>query len=158
MIEAQEEGYLAKQLVKQGTTDIPVGNVVKPNEYFYPNLDVIIQVLGIMVEDESDVSKFHDFSLEHIDDGHAAAAKDATSSVAGQSTKSTESLPSHQILTMPALSPTMTKGQIAKWLKKKGDTVKVGDVIAQVETDKATVDFGMMISILHVINDRLRSC
>src|SRR6478752_6544469 len=41
---------------------------------------------------------------------------------------------------MPALSPTMEKGNIAKWLKKEGDKVKSGDVIAEIETDKATME------------------
>jgi pyruvate dehydrogenase E2 component (dihydrolipoamide acetyltransferase) len=45
-----------------------------------------------------------------------------------------------QIL-MPALSPTMEKGNLAKWLKKEGDTVKSGDVIAEIETDKATMEY-----------------
>src|SRR5262245_54296342 len=41
---------------------------------------------------------------------------------------------------MPALSPTMTEGNLAKWLKKEGDAVKPGDVIAEIETDKATME------------------
>jgi pyruvate dehydrogenase E1 component beta subunit len=41
---------------------------------------------------------------------------------------------------MPALSPTMEKGNLAKWLKKEGETVKSGDVIAEIETDKATME------------------
>src|SRR5215472_7919100 len=41
---------------------------------------------------------------------------------------------------MPALSPTMEEGKLAKWLKKEGDTVKAGDVIAEIETDKATME------------------
>lgn len=41
---------------------------------------------------------------------------------------------------MPALSPTMTEGNLAKWVKKEGDTVKAGDVIAEIETDKATME------------------
>src|SRR5580658_9601286 len=41
---------------------------------------------------------------------------------------------------MPALSPTMEKGNLSKWLKKEGDTVKSGDVIAEIETDKATME------------------
>jgi len=54
---------------------------------------------------------------------------------------------------MPALSPTMTEGKLAKWLKKQGDDVKAGDVIAEIETDKATmeveaVDEGRLQSIL----------
>jgi pyruvate dehydrogenase E1 component beta subunit len=54
---------------------------------------------------------------------------------------------------MPALSPTMEQGKLAKWLKKEGDTVKSGDVIAEIETDKATmeveaVDEGVLAKIL----------
>ena len=54
---------------------------------------------------------------------------------------------------MPALSPTMEEGKLAKWLKNEGDKVKPGDVIAEIETDKATmeveaVDEGMLAKIL----------
>ena len=42
---------------------------------------------------------------------------------------------------MPALSPTMEEGTLAKWLVKEGDTVKSGMVIAEIETDKATMEF-----------------
>src|SRR5262249_20686075 len=42
---------------------------------------------------------------------------------------------------MPALSPTMEKGNLAKWLKKEGEAVKAGDVIAEIETDKATMEY-----------------
>ena len=42
---------------------------------------------------------------------------------------------------MPALSPTMEKGNLAKWLKKEGEAVKTGDVIAEIETDKATMEY-----------------
>jgi pyruvate dehydrogenase E2 component (dihydrolipoamide acetyltransferase) len=42
---------------------------------------------------------------------------------------------------MPALSPTMTEGTLARWLKKEGEAVKAGDVIAEIETDKATMEF-----------------
>ena len=41
---------------------------------------------------------------------------------------------------MPALSPTMEKGNLAKWIKQEGDKVKAGDVIAEIETDKATME------------------
>src|SRR5579875_3421035 len=54
---------------------------------------------------------------------------------------------------MPALSPTMTEGTLARWLKKEGEQVKAGDVIAEIETDKATmeveaVDEGVLGKIL----------
>src|SRR5689334_14122088 len=41
---------------------------------------------------------------------------------------------------MPALSPTMEKGNLAKWVKQQGDKVKSGDIIAEIETDKATME------------------
>ncbi len=41
---------------------------------------------------------------------------------------------------MPALSPTMTEGTVSRWLKKEGDKVKSGDLIAEIETDKATME------------------
>ena len=54
---------------------------------------------------------------------------------------------------MPALSPTMEQGKLAKWLKKEGDPVKPGDVLAEIETDKATmeveaIDEGILAKIL----------
>jgi pyruvate dehydrogenase E1 component beta subunit len=54
---------------------------------------------------------------------------------------------------MPALSPTMEQGKLSKWLKKEGDTIKSGDVIAEIETDKATmeveaIDEGVLTQIL----------
>jgi len=42
---------------------------------------------------------------------------------------------------MPALSPTMEEGTLAKWLVKEGDTVSSGDILAEIETDKATMEF-----------------
>lgn len=46
-----------------------------------------------------------------------------------------------EIVTMPRLSDTMTEGTVASWLKKVGDTVKEGDILAEIETDKATMEF-----------------
>jgi pyruvate/2-oxoglutarate dehydrogenase complex dihydrolipoamide acyltransferase (E2) component len=56
-------------------------------------------------------------------------------------------------ITMPALSPTMEEGNLAKWLKREGDVIKSGDVIAEIETDKATmeveaVDEGTLLKIV----------
>src|ERR1700724_83597 len=42
---------------------------------------------------------------------------------------------------MPALSPTMTEGNVTKWLKREGEEVRSGDVLAEIETDKATMEF-----------------
>ncbi|KAJ0745046.1 putative dihydrolipoyllysine-residue acetyltransferase [Helianthus annuus] len=63
-------------------------------------------------------------------------------------------LPPHQELGMPSLSPTMTEGNIARWLKKEGDQVAPGEVLCEVETDKATVEMecmeeGYLAKIIH---------
>ncbi|KAG6475709.1 hypothetical protein ZIOFF_064938 [Zingiber officinale] len=63
-------------------------------------------------------------------------------------------LPPHQAIGMPSLSPTMTEGNIARWLKKEGDKVSPGDVLCEVETDKATVEMecmeeGYLAKIIH---------
>lgn len=56
------------------------------------------------------------------------------------------------IVTMPRLSDTMTEGTVASWLKKVGDTIKEGDILAEIETDKATMEFESFYSgtLLHI--------
>ena len=46
-----------------------------------------------------------------------------------------------EVVTMPRLSDTMEEGTVATWLKKKGDKVEEGDILAEIETDKATMEF-----------------
>ncbi len=63
------------------------------------------------------------------------------------------SLPPHQVINLPALSPTMEQGTIASWAKKEGDHIMEGDLIAEIETDKATMgleagDEGYLAKIL----------
>ncbi|KAL1199851.1 Dihydrolipoyllysine-residue acetyltransferase component 1 of pyruvate dehydrogenase complex [Cardamine amara subsp. amara] len=127
--ESQEEGYLAKILVTEGSKDIPVN-----------------EPIAIMVEEEDDIQNVS----VTVEGGRAG--KEETS--AHQEMKSEEStqqqgsiqpnasdLPPHVVLEMPALSPTMNQGNIAKWWKKEGDKIEVGDVIGEIETDKATLEF-----------------
>nr|AAM12967.1 dihydrolipoamide acetyltransferase [Arabidopsis thaliana] len=57
---------------------------------------------------------------------------------------SSSDLPPHQEIGMPSLSPTMAEGNIARWLKKEGDKVAPGEVLCEVETDKATVEMECM--------------
>ncbi|KAH7371156.1 dihydrolipoamide acetyltransferase component of pyruvate dehydrogenase [Pyrenochaeta sp. MPI-SDFR-AT-0127] len=52
-----------------------------------------------------------------------------------------KSYPSHTVISMPALSPTMTAGNIGAWQKKVGDSIAPGDVLVEIETDKAQMDF-----------------
>lgn len=51
------------------------------------------------------------------------------------------SLPKHLVVNLPALSPTMTSGSIANWKKKPGDKVEPGEVLVEIETDKAQMEF-----------------
>src|SRR5690606_34571295 len=46
-----------------------------------------------------------------------------------------------EVITMPRLSDTMVEGTVAKWLKKEGEKVEIGDILAEIETDKATMEF-----------------
>ncbi|KAM3081152.1 pyruvate dehydrogenase complex dihydrolipoamide acetyltransferase component (E2) [Clarireedia jacksonii] len=64
-----------------------------------------------------------------------------------------KSFPPHTVVTMPALSPTMTAGNIGAWQKKPGDSIAPGDVLVEIETDKAQMDFefqeeGVLATIL----------
>jgi pyruvate dehydrogenase E2 component (dihydrolipoamide acetyltransferase) len=65
-----------------------------------------------------------------------------TTEVKAEAPKAAAALPAGvKVITMPRLSDTMTDGTVATWLKKVGDTVKEGDILAEIETDKATMEF-----------------
>ncbi|EFJ51831.1 dihydrolipoamide acetyltransferase [Volvox carteri f. nagariensis] len=119
--EAQEEGFMAKHLVPEGTQDIAVGTPV-----------------AVLAEEAGDVAGLASFSPGASSPATpvAAASQPATSELP----KSTH-LPPHQVLNMPALSPTMSQGNIVEWKKKVGDPVAPGDVYCEVETDKATISW-----------------
>ncbi len=70
------------------------------------------------------------------------ASHDAEKVVEAQPKSTSQELPNGvKIITMPRLSDTMTTGTVASWLKKVGDKVKEGDILAEIETDKATMEF-----------------
>jgi len=74
--------------------------------------------------------------------GSSAEAKVEKVEVAAELPTSNFQLPANvKVVTMPRLSDTMTTGTVATWLKKVGDTVKEGDILAEIETDKATMEF-----------------
>ena len=69
------------------------------------------------------------------------------------------SYPPHTVVKMPALSPTMTAGNIGVWQKKPGDSIAPGDVLVEIETDKAQMDFeyqeeGVLAKILKQTGDK----
>ncbi|CAE6075951.1 unnamed protein product [Arabidopsis arenosa] len=127
--ESQEEGFLAKILVTEGSKDIPVN-----------------EPIAIMVEEEDDIQNV----TATIEGGRVGKEEtsaqqemkpDESTQQKGSIQPDTSDLPPHVVLEMPALSPTMNQGNIAKWWKKEGDKIEVGDVIGEIETDKATLEF-----------------
>ncbi|XP_017236425.1 dihydrolipoyllysine-residue acetyltransferase component 2 of pyruvate dehydrogenase complex, mitochondrial [Daucus carota subsp. sativus] len=133
-MECMEDGYLAKIVHGDGAKEIKVG-----------------EVIAITVEDEGDIAKFNDYKPSDA----APAPKDSSASADSAPPKAkSSSFPPHQDIGMPSLSPTMTEGNIARWLKKEGDQVSTGEVLCEVETDKATVEMecmeeGYLAKIIH---------
>ncbi|PRQ58677.1 putative dihydrolipoyllysine-residue acetyltransferase [Rosa chinensis] len=123
--ESLEEGFLAKILVPEGSKDVPVG-----------------QPIAVTVEDKDEIENIPANIVggsevkEDIPQHQKDEAQD-TSSVG----INTADLPPHIVVEMPALSPTMSQGNIAVWRKKEGDKIEVGDVLCEIETDKATLEF-----------------
>ncbi|XP_042515043.1 dihydrolipoyllysine-residue acetyltransferase component 1 of pyruvate dehydrogenase complex, mitochondrial [Macadamia integrifolia] len=127
--ESLEEGFLAKILVPEGSKDVPVG---KP--------------IAITVEDPDDIGSV----LATVTSSSNAKEEESTETYVKNEDKAQKTsspgvnpaeLPPHTVLGMPALSPTMNEGNIAKWRKKEGEKIEVGDVICEIETDKATLEF-----------------
>ncbi|AUC77691.1 pyruvate dehydrogenase complex dihydrolipoamide acetyltransferase [Olleya sp. Bg11-27] len=99
------------------------------------------QLLAIIGEEGEDVSAL----LSGAEDKQAEAAveeKEEEASNTDEATSGSETLPEGVVVvTMPRLSDTMEEGTVATWLKKVGDVVEEGDILAEIETDKATMEF-----------------
>jgi len=123
--ETQDDGFLAKILLPEGAKDVPVG-----------------QVVAILVEEASDVPKFANYSAGAA--GGAAAPSPSGAAAAPSPPQETGSpapdVP-YKLLDMPALSPTMSSGSLVSWLVKVGDEISPGQLLAEIETDKATLPF-----------------
>lgn len=126
--ESLEEGFLAKILVPEGSKDVPVG-----------------QPIAITVEDENDIQNVPaSMGGESRVEEKKPTHQDVTDERKPESTSTTvnaSKLPPHVLLEMPALSPTMNQGNISKWRKQEGDKIEVGDILCEIETDKATLEF-----------------
>ncbi|XP_009071550.1 PREDICTED: dihydrolipoyllysine-residue acetyltransferase component of pyruvate dehydrogenase complex, mitochondrial, partial [Acanthisitta chloris] len=129
--ESMEECYLAKILVPEGTRDVPIGAII-----------------CITVEKPEYVDAFKNYTLD------TAAAAPSTASVPPPPPAAApspppqpspqapgSSYPPHMQVTLPALSPTMTMGTVQRWEKKVGEKLNEGDLLAEIETDKATIGF-----------------
>ncbi|XP_073031344.1 dihydrolipoyllysine-residue acetyltransferase component 1 of pyruvate dehydrogenase complex, mitochondrial-like [Primulina eburnea] len=126
--ESLEEGFLAKILVPEGTKDVPVG---QPIAITVEDPDAVANIPATVSGSEVQDKTSSEQNLKPGDN------KQKSSSV----NISPSELPPHIVLEMPALSPTMNQGNIVKWRKKEGDKIEVGDVICEIETDKATLEF-----------------
>jgi pyruvate dehydrogenase E2 component (dihydrolipoamide acetyltransferase) len=131
--EATEAGFLAKILKPAGARDVTVSDPI-----------------AIVVTKKEHVAKFANYVHSDSAAAPAPAAASFSSAPAASSSSSSASSSSHavkkpsvphSILPMPSLSPTMEDGVIVAWKKKEGDKINAGDVLAEIETDKATVAF-----------------
>ncbi|XP_051012375.1 dihydrolipoyllysine-residue acetyltransferase component of pyruvate dehydrogenase complex, mitochondrial [Acomys russatus] len=128
--ESLEECYMAKILVAEGTRDVPVGSII-----------------CITVEKPEDIEAFKNYTLDSATATPQAASAPAppapapAAAPAAPSAAPGSSLPTHMQVLLPALSPTMTVGTIQRWEKKVGEKLSEGDLLAEIETDKATIGF-----------------
>ncbi|XP_069803364.1 dihydrolipoyllysine-residue acetyltransferase component of pyruvate dehydrogenase complex, mitochondrial [Dendropsophus ebraccatus] len=126
--ESIEECYLAKILVPEGTRDVPIGGII-----------------CITVDKPELIDAFKNYTLDSA--APAASAPSATPSPAPAQQAPApvqapgSSYPPHLKINLPALSPTMTMGTVQKWEKKVGEKLSEGDLLAEIETDKATIGF-----------------
>ncbi|XP_017915273.1 PREDICTED: dihydrolipoyllysine-residue acetyltransferase component of pyruvate dehydrogenase complex, mitochondrial [Capra hircus] len=127
--ESVEECYMAKILVAEGTRDVPVGAII-----------------CITVEKPEDVEAFKNYTLDSSAAPAPQAAPAPTPAAAAPSPAPSaqapgSSYPTHMQVLLPALSPTMTMGTVQRWEKKVGEKLNEGDLLAEIETDKATIGF-----------------
>ncbi|XP_038129906.1 dihydrolipoyllysine-residue acetyltransferase component of pyruvate dehydrogenase complex, mitochondrial [Cyprinodon tularosa] len=127
--EILEECYLAKILVPEGTRDVSVGSLI-----------------CITVDSPDLIPAFKDLTLDSVKSAGAApsSAPPPPSPAAGTPPPPAQpgsSYPPHMKVALPALSPTMTMGTVQRWEKKVGEKLSEGDLLAEIETDKATIGF-----------------
>ncbi len=161
MSDTMEEGVIASWLVKEGDK-VKSGDILAEVETDKATMELesyedgVLLHIGVKEKESVPVDgviaiigeKGEDISglLNDIQSGGSAEKKEAPkeeksadASAASEETIDTSSI-NASVITMPKMSDTMTEGTIAAWLKKKGDEVKSGDILAEVETDKATME------------------
>lgn len=104
-------------------------------------VDSLLAIIGNEGEDISALLAGGDAPAAEAPKADAAPAAEAKTETAAPAKAATELPKGVIVVTMPRLSDTMTEGTVATWLKKVGDTVAEGDILAEIETDKATMEF-----------------
>ena len=160
--DTMEEGVVAKWLVKVGDkieegdilAEIETDKATMEFESFHEGtllhigiqegetspVDKLLAIIGEEGEDISALLSGDDSESPKEEPKKEEETKEETTS--NDSTSETVAIPDGvQVITMPRLSDTMTDGTVATWLKKEGDTVEEGDMLAEIETDKATMEF-----------------
>ena len=108
--------------------------------------------MAIIGDEGEDISGLINGASATAEDTVTENKSDATESAESAETGSADIPEGVTIVTMPRLSDTMEEGTVASWLKKVGDQVEEGDILAEIETDKATMEFESFQSgtLLHV--------
>ncbi|RDI12314.1 pyruvate dehydrogenase complex dihydrolipoamide acetyltransferase [Flavobacterium sp. AG291] len=104
-------------------------------------VDSVLAIIGEAGEDISGLLNGNAAPAAEAKKEEAAAPKAEVAAETAAPAASAELPKGVTVVTMPRLSDTMTEGTVATWLKKEGDTVKEGDILAEIETDKATMEF-----------------
>ena len=166
-----EEGTLAKWLVKEGDivqsgdimAEIETDKATMEFESFHEGtllhigvqegetspVDVLLAVIG---EEGEDISAILAGSSESSKTETKEETKEAPKAEESNSSDAVAVPDGVQVISMPRLSDTMTDGTVASWLKNVGDKVEEGDILAEIETDKATMEFECFYegTILHI--------
>ncbi len=156
--DTMEEGVVAKWLVKKGDkisegdilAEIETDKATMEFESFYEGTLLHIgieegetapvdQLLAIIGDEGEDISDLLNKSAAPVAE---AVKEEKSATVSVTSTSETTAIPEGvEVIKMPRLSDTMEEGTVASWLKKVGDVVEEGDILAEIETDKATMEF-----------------
>lgn len=161
--DTMEEGVVAKWLKQKGDkveegdilAEIETDKATMEFESFYEGtllhigieegetapVDTLLAIIG---EEGEDISGLLEGSAatETKPEEPAKAEQEATAEETGGASEATGEIPEGvEVIKMPRLSDTMEEGTVASWLKQKGDKVEEGDILAEIETDKATMEF-----------------
>src|SRR5699024_637586 len=160
--DTMEEGTVAKWLVKVGDkisegdilAEIETDKATMEFESFYEGVLLHIgleegeaapvdSLLAIIGEEGEDISSLLEGKTDTSDSEEETEAKEDTKATEEETeAKPSVSIPEGvEVSTMPRLSDTMEEGTVSEWLKKEGDNVEEGDILAEIETDKATMEF-----------------